>query len=79
MGLIGLSLLGQPAQAVEYRLLVASVFDTSLASFVTAQELTYGASGPGLQRLETAISTGEIDWGAMPALQVGGVARTRPG
>jgi hypothetical protein len=67
MGLIGLSLLGRPAQAVEYRLLVASVFDTSLTSFVTAQELTYGASGPGLERLETAISTGEIDWGSMPA------------
>ena len=66
LGLLGLSLLGTPAQAVEYRLLVASVFDTSLTSFVTAKELTYGAAGPGLQRLETAISTGEIDWGTMP-------------
>ena len=37
-------------------LLVAGVFDTSLTSFVTANELIYGASGPGLQRLETAIS-----------------------
>jgi len=66
LGLTGLSLLGHPAEAVEYRLLVASVFDTSLTSFVTARELTYGASGPGLQRLGTAISTGEIDWGTMP-------------
>ena len=66
LGLIGLSPLGRPAQAVEYRLLVASVFDTSLTSFVTAKELEYGASGPGLQRLDTAISTGAIDWGTMP-------------
>lgn len=64
--LMALSLLGAPAQAVEYRLLVASVFDTSLTSFVTPRELTYGASGPGLQRLETAISTGGIEWGSMP-------------
>jgi hypothetical protein len=65
-GLIALLLLGHPAHAVEYRLLVASVFDTSLTSFVSANELTYGASGPGLQRLETAISTGAIEWGNMP-------------
>lgn len=66
-GLIGLLLLSQPVHAVEYRLLVASVFDTSLTSFVAANELTYGASGPGLERLETAISTGGIEWGDMPA------------
>ena len=65
-GLLGLLFLGQSAHAVEYRLLVASVFDTSLTSFTTANELTYGASGPGLQRLETAISTGGIEWGDMP-------------
>jgi hypothetical protein len=59
--LLGLLFLGQPTHAVEYRLLVASVFDTSLTSFVTANELTYGASGPRLQRLETAISTGGIE------------------
>lgn len=67
LGLIGLLLLGTPAQAVEYRLLVASVFDTSLTSFVTARELTYGASGPGLLRLETALNTGTLDRGTMPA------------
>ncbi len=65
-GLIGLLLLSQPAHAVEYRLLVASVFDTSLTSFIAANELTYGASGQGLQRLEMAISTGGIGWGDMP-------------
>jgi hypothetical protein len=67
IGLLGVLLVSQPAHAVEYRLLVASVFDTSLTSFITANELTYGASGPGLQRLETAISTGGIEWGDMPA------------
>jgi hypothetical protein len=66
-GLIALLLLSHPAHAVEYRLLVASVFDTSLTFFVSTNELTYGASGPGLQRLETALSTGGIDWGSMPA------------
>ena len=65
IGLVGL-LFGRPAQAVEYRLLVASVFDEALTSFVTAKELSYGASGPGLQRLGMAISTGAIDWGSMP-------------
>ena len=64
---IGLVLLGGTAQAVEYRLFVASIYDTSFTSFVNVSELTYGASGPGLQRLETAISNGEIGWGDMPA------------
>jgi len=65
--LAGLFLTASPSQAVEYRLLVASVFDTALTSFVTAKELGYGATGPGLVRLETSLDTGVIDWGAMPA------------
>ncbi len=65
--LAGLFLTASPSQAVEYRLLVASVFDTALTSFVTAKELDYGATGPGLVRLETSLDTGVIDWGAMPA------------
>ena len=56
-----------PAHAVEYRLLVANVFDTALTSFVTAKDLSYGATGPGLVRLETVLDTGELDLGAMPA------------
>jgi hypothetical protein len=66
IGLAGLLLTARPSYAVEYRLLVASVFDTALTSFVTAKELNYGATGPGLVRLETGLDTGEIDWGAMP-------------
>src|SRR5262249_20440694 len=64
---MGLVLLAGTAQAVEYRLFVASIYDTSFTSFVDVSELKYGASGPGLQRLETAISNGEIGWGDMPA------------
>ena len=63
---LALLLLAQPAHAVEYRLLVASIFETSFTSFVSRDELAYGASGPGLLRLETAITKGEIDWGTMP-------------
>lgn len=67
LGLVGLLLLSTPAHAVEYRLLVASIFEATLTSFVSAQELSYGASGPGLQRVEQSLNTGEMDWGAMPA------------
>ena len=66
-GLAGLLLSASPSQAVEYRLLVASIFDTALTSFVTAKDLYYGATGPGLVRLETDLDTGEIDVGAMPS------------
>ena len=63
---MGLVLLAGTAQAVEYRLFVASIYDTSFTSFVSVSELNYGATGPGLQRIETAISNGEIGWGDMP-------------
>ena len=64
---MGLVLLAGTAQAVEYRLFVASIYDTSFTSFVDVSELKYGASGAGLERLETAISNGEIGSGDMPA------------
>jgi hypothetical protein len=67
IAVMGLVLLAGTAQAVEYRLFVASIYDTSFTSFVNVSELKYGASGPGLQRLEAAISDGEIGWGDMPA------------
>ena len=66
IAVMGIVLLPGTAQAVEYRLFVASIYDTSLTSFVSVSELNYGATGPGLQRLETAITNGEIDWGDMP-------------
>src|SRR5215469_18870670 len=55
------------AHAVEYRLLVASIFDSTLMSFVSPPELVYGASGPGLERVEKGLDSGQIDVGAMPA------------
>jgi hypothetical protein len=67
IGLFGLLLPGPPAHAVEYRLLVASVFDTALTSLVTVKDLSDGATGPGLVRLATGLDTGEIDGGAVPA------------
>src|SRR5260370_12898404 len=66
IGLFGLLLPGAPAHAVEYRLLVASVFDTALTSLVTVKDLSDGATGPGLVRLATGLDTGEIDGGAVP-------------
>ncbi len=66
IGLCGLLLPGPPAHAVEYRLLVASVFDTALTSLVTVKDLSDGATGPGLVRLATGLDTGEIDGGAVP-------------
>jgi len=68
LGLFGSLLLGTtPAPAVEYRLLVASIFDATLMSFVSPPELLNGASGPGLQRVEKGLDSGQIDLGAMPA------------
>src|SRR5215468_9614249 len=66
--LFGSLLLGTtPAHAVEYRLLVASIFDATLMSFMSPPELVNGASGPGLERVEKGLDSGQIDLGAMPA------------
>jgi len=68
LGLFGSFVLGTtPAHAVEYRLLVASIFDAALMSFVSPPELLNGASGPGLERVEKGLDNGQIDLGAMPA------------
>src|SRR5215475_7645488 len=66
LGLFG-SLLPSTAHAVEYRLLVASIFDATLMSSVSPPELLNGASGPGLERIEKGLDSGQIDVGAMPA------------
>ena len=64
LALFGSLLLGTTsAHAVEYRLLVASIFDTTLMSFVSPPELVYGASGPGLERVEKGLDTGQIGGG----------------
>src|SRR5262249_57701938 len=53
---LGLVLLAGTAQAVEYRLFVASVYDTSFTSFVSVSELNYGATGPRVPRIEAGVS-----------------------
>ena len=44
--------LAVPAAAIEYRLRVANVFDSSLTSFLSPGELNDGSRGPGFQRLD---------------------------
>ncbi len=51
------------ADAVEYRLKVASVFDQSLTSFLSYGELNDGATGPGFQRLGAFLNEGSGDRG----------------
>ncbi|HEV8531582.1 MAG TPA: hypothetical protein VGT00_09210 [Methylomirabilota bacterium] len=65
VGFLALVLAGAPAQAVEYRLLVASIYDRALTSFVSASELYNGASGPGLDKMEQALDTGTMDRGVI--------------
>ena len=65
VGSLALLLTGAPAQAVEYRLLVASIYDRSLTSFVSVAELYDGASGPGLDKVEQSLDTGAMDRGVI--------------
>lgn len=51
------------ADAVEYRLKVASVFDQALTSFLGYGELEDGATGPGFQRLGAFLNEGSGDRG----------------
>jgi hypothetical protein len=54
-----------PAQAVEYRLQVTSIFSSAYVSFLKARELKDGASGPGLDRLESSVDRGDLPRGAI--------------
>jgi len=49
-----------PAAAIEYRLRVANVRDEAFTSFLTSGELHDGATGPGLDRLESSLDTGDF-------------------
>jgi len=64
VALTALLLAGTPAQAVEYRLLVANIYDRALTSFVSVKELSDGASGPGLDKMERSLDAGDMDRGA---------------
>jgi hypothetical protein len=55
-----------PAQAVEYRLLVASLYESGFSSFLkSSSELNDGASGPGLDALEAALDRGAVPKGPL--------------
>jgi hypothetical protein len=49
-----------PARAVEYRLQVVSLWESALYPFAKTAELRDGASGPGLERLETSLDQGAV-------------------
>ena len=49
-----------PAHAVEYRLEVANLWETALYAFAKPAELSDGASGPGLLKLEASLDQGAI-------------------
>ena len=46
--------------AIEYRLRVANVRDEAFTSFLTSRELHDGATGPGLDPLESSLDTGDF-------------------
>jgi len=49
-----------PARAVEYRLEVANLWESALYPFAKTAELSDGASGPGLDRLEAGLDQGAV-------------------
>lgn len=60
-GLLAILVPVAPARAMEYRLQVANLWESALYPFAKTAELSDGASGPGLERLEAS-----LDQGAMP-------------
>jgi hypothetical protein len=90
VGMLAVLAIQAPAAAVEYRLKVASVFDQALTSFLSANELYDGSTGPGFQRLDAFLNEGRGDRGMIvtqrPLTSVpdsvarawGGVAVTAP-
>ncbi|HYB42708.1 MAG TPA: hypothetical protein VEL75_13110 [Candidatus Methylomirabilis sp.] len=63
--LIALLVPALPARAEEYRLQVVSIYQTTYASFLRPGELSDGASGPGLDGLETTLDRGGVPAGAV--------------
>jgi hypothetical protein len=54
-----------PAAAVEYRLRVASLYESAFYSFLRPGELAEGVSGPGLERLAAALDSGAMPQGVL--------------
>ena len=65
VGLAAVALGTSPAGAVEYRLQVVSLFDSGFSSFLRPGEIKDGATGPGLDHLESSLDRGEIGLGAL--------------
>ena len=63
--LLALLALAPGALAIEYRLQVVSVYEESFAALLRRGEFTYGASGPGLDRLEASLDRDEFPSGAI--------------
>lgn len=53
------------AEALEYRLQVVSLYSTAFSAFLKPGELGDGASGPGLNRLEATLDSGELSKGVI--------------
>jgi hypothetical protein len=64
LGVVGLAV-ADPTWAVEYRLQVVSVYESSFVSLLKPGELDDGRSGPGLSELVTRLGRGEFPSGAM--------------
>lgn len=62
---LALSGAAAPAVAIEYRLLVANVFEDGFTQPLRQGELVDGASGPGLDRLKAMLDGGEFPLGAL--------------
>jgi hypothetical protein len=58
-------LMALPAEAVEYRLRVASMWENALVSFLGPGDVRDGASGPGLDKLEARLDSGDFPRGAL--------------
>jgi len=61
--LLGLLLPAWPAQAVDYRLQVVSLWDNGFNAFVKPGELADGATGQGLEDLVGALDRGDVPRG----------------
>jgi hypothetical protein len=61
--LLAVLALEAPADAVEYRLKVANIFDEAMTSFLSFGESNDGATGPGFQRLAALLDQGSGDRG----------------
>lgn len=60
LALVALVMGSAPALAVEYRLQVLNVEDDAIKSFLRMGEAADGASGPGLDRLESSVDRGDF-------------------